>query len=521
MMNGKKRFMRILSFALALGFSLAAFCLCLGAEGTTAQSSATEEPELVAIDLFNTDLSPYIELGKYKDLEMTYNVDVSDQELYTMAVSNNIYTEITSRATKKGDLVNISYVGKIAVSTGKMIPVRGGSGMNTVTLEGVSGDKKTIEDMLRGNEKLIGVEPGKSVDVSVTMPSDYSESAMAGKTVVFTVTVKSIIEYGYTDAYVSSKYGCETVEDFKLIVMKQKLESFNELLRYEVYLNIVGNAEITIPKAQYDYYYASFYNYYKSLYESNASYAQSYPTLEIFIEACGSSLEQIDTSAKLQVERDLVCFAIYKTGAVGNISAAEYQSRLAQLAQENYTTVAEFEAMYEGKPDISNIIIADYTYDKLETLISKLNTNYGDYAYLLEEEETESVTTEGVGGEGNASGCAGVDANVVLMIVLIAVGFVGCVVLVILQRRTAKKAEAEEKLEEELEEEELEEEELEEEELEEEELEEEELEEEELEEELEEEELYEEESEEIFEEDPEEELEENSEESEINEEDQN
>ncbi len=432
----KKAFIKLISvfFAAIMIMSLASPAF---AEETTTTGSENkdETPEYNAIDLLNTDLTPYISLGEYNNLAITCNVGVSDDDLYDMAVKNNVYTEVTTRNTKSGDTLNVSYVGKIATSDGKLIPVRGGTGSGKLTV-GDEGEKKTILELLAGSVKLIGLAPNGTADINITMPADYEETAMAGKEVTFTVTVKSIIEYGYTVEYVSSKYGCNTLEEYKNLLIKESVKNFDQLVAYEVYLTIVKNSKILqYPEAQYNYYYNAAYTYNKKYYDSY--YSSQYATFEAFLNANGISLGDIEESAKLSTEKDLICFAIYKTGVLGTISDVEYENRLAELASQNGTTVAEFETMYAGKHDISNVIIANYAYEKLVNL-AVLTTDYGQYEYLLEEEEvTTGADTTAPSGAGETV----IDPNVIIMIVIISVGVIGCVVLIVIQVNGKKKAE--------------------------------------------------------------------------------
>ena len=91
--------------------------------------------------------------------------------------------QITSGKVKSGDTVNIYYVGKI----------------NGEEFEGGSCTKETQPDgydleigsgtFIAGFEdSLIGKEIGKTVDINVTFPENYSSDELAGKDAVFTVS---------------------------------------------------------------------------------------------------------------------------------------------------------------------------------------------------------------------------------------------------------------------------------------------------------------------------------------------
>lgn len=85
------------------------------------------------------------------------------------------------RAAKNGDVVIIDFAGflgdeQFAGGTAKNYPLKLGSGMFIAGFE----------------EQLIGAKVGESRDVNVTFPGDYMATNLAGKDVVFKVTIKDI-----------------------------------------------------------------------------------------------------------------------------------------------------------------------------------------------------------------------------------------------------------------------------------------------------------------------------------------
>ena len=101
--------------------------------------------------------------------------------------------------------------------------------------------------------------------------------------------------------------------------------------------------------------------------------------------------------AKYYTEWDLIMFALYKTGHVGTISDAEYESRMAEIAKSNDKTVAELEEEYLGKYDLNNRIIGEYVYDLLShdayNVVSDLSTDFTEFSYLLEEPKDTGTST--------------------------------------------------------------------------------------------------------------------------------
>ena len=138
--------------------------------------------------MYNYKMGKFVELGEYKGIE----VDTSSAEykktydgIMTDDVQNNgLYIKITEGKLKKGDVANINYAGKI----------------DGVAFEGGTAENQELElgsgQFIPGFEdKLIGVEIGKTVDLNLVFPKDYSNADLAGKAVVFTVKVNFVVIY--------------------------------------------------------------------------------------------------------------------------------------------------------------------------------------------------------------------------------------------------------------------------------------------------------------------------------------
>lgn len=149
-------------------------------------SGCGEEETTVLKDM---DVDKYVTLGEYKGLPVnveTINVTQEDIDTWVDQVYFNAlepgFGGITDRAVKEGDTISIDYVGK----------------ENGVAFSGgtASGQSLTIGSgmFIDGFEEgLIGVVPGETVDLNLTFPENYHSADMAGKAVVFTVTVNFIV----------------------------------------------------------------------------------------------------------------------------------------------------------------------------------------------------------------------------------------------------------------------------------------------------------------------------------------
>lgn len=122
----------------------------------------------------------YVKLNEYKGVAVTQaQPEVTDEE--RDAYIDSLLCKNPDRAVIEGDTVNIDYVG---------------------TLDGVAFDGGTASgaDLTIGSgqfidgfeDGLIGTNIGDTVDLNLTFPEEYHSEEMAGKAVVFTVTVNSI-----------------------------------------------------------------------------------------------------------------------------------------------------------------------------------------------------------------------------------------------------------------------------------------------------------------------------------------
>ena len=412
-------------------------------ETTTGGNVEEQEPEKTtypAMDLLNTDLSKYISLGEHKNIPITQNVYVTDEDLYQFALESNIYTEIKTRETAVGDIIKVSFVGNIKLSNGSLLPVQGGSGSGMIELGKTPEKTETLIDYLHGKTELVGIMPGKTAQITVNFPEDFSTSAMAGKEVVFTVTVDSVVEYGLTDAYVKSAFGCENIEAFREMFIKFNLQEFETALKENIFLTITKNSTVYMyPEAQYNYYYYAVYNAYKDKYDAQCKKDPSYATetsFEEYLALNKVTLEMIEENAKVSTEQDLVYFALYNSGAVGTMSEADYAQHLADLAASYGTTSTELETLFAGKHDLMNVIVANFVYSKLDKL-AVVTTDYDQFKDLLNETTTQKPQETTTPGTNTEAAPCGVDITVVIIIAVLAVGVAVFVALLFIKKKEA------------------------------------------------------------------------------------
>ena len=172
----------------------------------------------------------YITLPEYKGIAVSVDkssLTVSDDDVETY-ISNILSSHATSEqvtegTTASGDTISLDYSGKldgVAFSGGTATDV-------SYTI----GSGKFITDLDQG---LIGLNVGQEYDIPCTFPESYQNSDLAGKQVVFTVTVKEIdvtVVPELTDEWV-------TENSSKLGVQDQTLSTVDDLRAYvKDYLN--------------------------------------------------------------------------------------------------------------------------------------------------------------------------------------------------------------------------------------------------------------------------------------------
>ncbi|MCI8992610.1 MAG: trigger factor [Eubacterium sp.] len=169
----------------------------------------------VAAEMIEYDVEDYVTLGDYKGIEVSIEntYDVTDesvkQEVETQIAAYPVYNKLDKTTVENGDLINLDYEGKVdgeafdgGTAKGQYLEIGSGS-----FIEGFE-------------EGLVGAEVGSTVELNLTFPEKNYKEDLAGKDVVFTVTVNSIEEKvdinfdTLTDEFVSENFGSESVDAY-------------------------------------------------------------------------------------------------------------------------------------------------------------------------------------------------------------------------------------------------------------------------------------------------------------------
>lgn len=250
----KKHIAILLCACMALG----AFTGCGKDEQTDVSASAEKEIAVIATETLlaasEYDVNDYVVLNDYQNMNIQLAKDYAVTEDAIKEAVNGLlayyptYEETDKKIVEAGDVVNISYVGR----------------MDGEAFEGGSGDYHLeigSNSFIAGFEDgLIGAKVGETVTLDLTFPENYSSTDVAGKPVTFEVEVNAIEETSsltydtMTDKNISEvlgDYGIST-KDEVINLAKQNLESTNLSLKMSdlqdlVMETMITECEVTIP----------------------------------------------------------------------------------------------------------------------------------------------------------------------------------------------------------------------------------------------------------------------------------
>lgn len=223
--------------------------------------TAVGEPELSLGDDFSEEnvvlvatvpVKPDVQIGEYKGIKIPkveYTVTDSDVEKELNSVRERIAekVDVTDRPAQDGDTVNIDFVGK----------------KDGEAFEGGSAEKY---DLVLGShsfipgfeEAVVGMKLGEVKDIPLTFPEDYQAKDLAGKEVVFTVTLHKITGkiLPALDEEFAKKMGSESVEAYTQKVRERleqnaKARATNEN-ENNILTEIAKTATCEIPQAMID-----------------------------------------------------------------------------------------------------------------------------------------------------------------------------------------------------------------------------------------------------------------------------
>lgn len=339
---------------------LCSFCMAVSAGAPMAVSAeeteavtevTTEAAEEAEVQAPRPDYNAleYVTLGEYKGLAVELpSMEATEEQIeyqmnYYISLAGVAET-VTEGTVENGDTANIDYEGKL-----DGVAFDGGTA-KSYDLEIGSGS--FIDGFEEG---LIGVEIGATVDLPLTFPENYHSADLAGKEVIFTVTVNEVsripelsddlvnkaTEGEYTDIASYKEHIAEEI--------KAGNEANREyMIQAELLTQIANNSQITgYPQELMDYEAANVKVYYEDMAEA---YAMEFP--DFLSSFFGLTEEDFNAEVELlcqqNLQQELYLKAIAETEGIV-VDDAAYEECLANymtIYGEGYATEEEFVAAY-------------------------------------------------------------------------------------------------------------------------------------------------------------------------------
>lgn len=211
-------------------------------ETTTATESSAQET-VPSVDLSKVD-NGTITLGNYKGIEVKRDtVEVTDEEVQQAIQSDLAAHEKdvdVDRAVQSGDVVNIDFVGK-----------KDGTAFDGGTAQGYDLTIGSNQFIPGFEEGIIGAKKGDKLSLDLTFPQEYNNADLAGKPVVFEVTVNTIKEKQtpeLNDAFVQENTDFKTVdeykEDKKTTLLQNKNDQADQTVKSDIYDAVLANSTV-------------------------------------------------------------------------------------------------------------------------------------------------------------------------------------------------------------------------------------------------------------------------------------
>ncbi len=297
-------------------------------------------------------LKPEVELGKYKGVKVAkVDTDVSDAEVDTEVERererNSRTVEVTDRAVKEKDIVNIDYAGTV-----DGVAFDGGTAQGQKLTIGSHSFIDTFED------QIIGKNIGDEFDVNVTFPEEYHEKSLAGKPAVFRVKVNGIQEKQIPEAddeFASDVSDFSTISEYKDDIrkrLKEKKEAEAKAQKEdEAIRSIVADSNMDIPKAMIDTETEQMIE------NSENRFRYQGLSLEQYLQYSGMTMDmfrdQMEAQAKINIESRLVLEAVAKEEKL-EASEEEVEEELSRIAESYQMEKDKVKELF-GDKEVKNI----------------------------------------------------------------------------------------------------------------------------------------------------------------------
>lgn len=300
----------------------------------------------------------YIYINNYTDRSFLSEQVTPSEEEIDDAIFYNItynYIETTEGAdhttVEYGDIINANYSGKL-----DGVIFDGGTANNVKIMVGTGGYIPGFE------EGFIGMEVGETKDVPVTFPEDYENTALAGKDVIFTLTVNEI-----TGTYTVPELTDELVRaafDGSATNVQECREYFRTMmLQNNIWDFLIEKYYVTAVSEE------SVHSYYNVLMDSYDQMSMVYQiSVADLLSSSGISIEEFKAEALQNAAYTAIEYSIYESIADSEgISVTD--DDIAELATEyGYADTNSFISDY-GEISINEYLLQTKVLDYIVSLL--------------------------------------------------------------------------------------------------------------------------------------------------------
>ena len=335
-------------------------------ETTTASESEAAtvysvKDEKIKVDSGVIKLADYSQLTVYEDDVKVTDDSYKSQVDYILEQSAT-YKDTKSAKISSVDKVKVDYTGQIKYK-GKKVTFEGGTASDQEIDLGnnSSGYIDGFTKALEGQHKV-----GDKFTKKLKFPDTYTnntkidgkEVKLAGKTVWFTFTIKSISTKSVpklTDKFVKEKFGAYGVTDVKSFEKYAREQMRTSNIMNKVWSHFVASCEVVSYSSTEK---ESLKKVADANYESQLQ-SQYGVDLDSYLEAASMSKEDWDNNIMSQVESSLKTKMVYQALAKKADlvpSDSDYNKEAETLAQQNSLSVKELESTY-GKTEVEYAVI--------------------------------------------------------------------------------------------------------------------------------------------------------------------
>ena len=347
---------------------------------------------------YNYDLTEYVKIPDYHDLPfMTKTAEITDEDVENEIQSLLEYASTVENSTtgvvEDGDTINIAFAGKI---DGELF--EGGS---SESYDLTVGTTSMIDGFVEG---LIGKNVGETVTLDLQFPEEYHSAEVAGKPVVFEVTINSkkiVTKPEFNDAFVQANSEFQTTDEFrtnlKETLTKQAQDSLDAGVKDALWSVILtGSEAVQYPEEEYatattaaDEMEAEYRNQ-ATLYGMEW---EQFLQLLMGTDEAGFA-EMKEEYAKNMVLSDMVLYKMARDEGV-TVSQSEFEGKVKEILAANNFTEESFQSSY----GTTIYEFAENNGWKTSFLLERLMDKVIEYGHEVSEEEFNEYVDHALGRE--------------------------------------------------------------------------------------------------------------------------